>query len=316
MHFDTHDQLVLVALLIGLAALLIAAPVFRIPYPIFLVLGGLALGFVPGVPDHRAAAGRRARRRAAAAPLRLRVLHLRPRPTRERPCDRHPRRRSRPRDDGDGCRRRARSRRRSVVERGVRARRGRRADRSDRGDGDHAPPRRAAAARVDRRDARASSTTAPRSCSTASRSSQPSPVQFSIWDASWRFVWSVVGGIGIGLVVGCVDRAGAPPSRQSAGRGDDRADDGLHRLHPRERGRGLGRARRRDRRRLPGLAHRRADVGADPAAGSGGLGDRHLRAQRVAVRARRAAAVEHPRLAHGHPERGPRSGMRCSSPAP
>ena len=51
MHFDTHDQLVLVALLVGLAALLIAAPVFRIPYPIFLVLGGLALGFVPGVPN-------------------------------------------------------------------------------------------------------------------------------------------------------------------------------------------------------------------------------------------------------------------------
>jgi monovalent cation/hydrogen antiporter len=50
-HFDTHDQLVLVALLIGLAALLIAAPAFRIPYPIFLVLGGLALGFVPGVPS-------------------------------------------------------------------------------------------------------------------------------------------------------------------------------------------------------------------------------------------------------------------------
>jgi NhaP-type Na+/H+ or K+/H+ antiporter len=51
MHFDTHDQIVLVALLIGLAGLLIAAPVFRIPYPIFLVLGGLVLGFIPGVPN-------------------------------------------------------------------------------------------------------------------------------------------------------------------------------------------------------------------------------------------------------------------------
>src|ERR671936_2015369 len=50
MHFGTHDQLLLVALLVGLAAFLIAAPAFRIPYPIFLVLGGLALGFVPGVP--------------------------------------------------------------------------------------------------------------------------------------------------------------------------------------------------------------------------------------------------------------------------
>jgi Na+/H+ antiporter len=49
-HFSTHDQLVLVALLVGLALLLIAAPRFRIPYPIFLVLGGLVLGFVPGMP--------------------------------------------------------------------------------------------------------------------------------------------------------------------------------------------------------------------------------------------------------------------------
>ena len=50
MHFTTHDQLLLLALLAVLAALLIAAPKLRIPYPIFLVLGGLALGFVPGMP--------------------------------------------------------------------------------------------------------------------------------------------------------------------------------------------------------------------------------------------------------------------------
>jgi Na+/H+ antiporter len=51
MEFGTHDQLVMVALLLMVAALLILAPVFRVPYPIFLVLGGLALGFVPGVPS-------------------------------------------------------------------------------------------------------------------------------------------------------------------------------------------------------------------------------------------------------------------------
>ncbi|MFL5951779.1 MAG: cation:proton antiporter, partial [Gaiellaceae bacterium] len=50
MHFTTHDQLILLALLAVLAALLIAAPKLRIPYPIFLVLGGLVLGFVPGMP--------------------------------------------------------------------------------------------------------------------------------------------------------------------------------------------------------------------------------------------------------------------------
>jgi monovalent cation/hydrogen antiporter len=48
--FTTHDQLILLALLAVLAALLIAAPKLRVPYPIFLVLGGLALGFVPGMP--------------------------------------------------------------------------------------------------------------------------------------------------------------------------------------------------------------------------------------------------------------------------
>ena len=51
MEFGTHDQLILVALLLAVATLLILAPVFRVPYPIFLVLGGLALGFVPGVPS-------------------------------------------------------------------------------------------------------------------------------------------------------------------------------------------------------------------------------------------------------------------------
>src|SRR5919198_4350749 len=50
MHFGTHEQLILLTLLVALAALLIAAPIARIPYPIFLVVGGLALGFVPGVP--------------------------------------------------------------------------------------------------------------------------------------------------------------------------------------------------------------------------------------------------------------------------
>ena len=50
MDFGTHAQLVLLALLIAAAALLAIAPTLRIPYPILLVLGGLALGFVPGVP--------------------------------------------------------------------------------------------------------------------------------------------------------------------------------------------------------------------------------------------------------------------------
>jgi monovalent cation/hydrogen antiporter len=51
MEFGVHEQLTLMALLLAIAALLVVAPVLRIPYPIFLVLGGLALSFVPGVPS-------------------------------------------------------------------------------------------------------------------------------------------------------------------------------------------------------------------------------------------------------------------------
>ena len=50
MEFSTHDALALLALLVAGAALLALAPTLRLPYPILLVLGGLALGFVPGIP--------------------------------------------------------------------------------------------------------------------------------------------------------------------------------------------------------------------------------------------------------------------------
>jgi hypothetical protein len=43
--FTTEDSLVLLALLVAAAALLVAAQSIRVPYPILLVLGGLALGF-------------------------------------------------------------------------------------------------------------------------------------------------------------------------------------------------------------------------------------------------------------------------------
>ncbi len=49
MDFSAHDSLILLALLASGAALLAAAPLLRVPYPILLVLGGLALGFVPGI---------------------------------------------------------------------------------------------------------------------------------------------------------------------------------------------------------------------------------------------------------------------------
>jgi CPA1 family monovalent cation:H+ antiporter len=49
--FGREEELQLLALLACGAALLILSGPLRIPYPILLVLGGLGLGFAPGVPD-------------------------------------------------------------------------------------------------------------------------------------------------------------------------------------------------------------------------------------------------------------------------
>jgi Na+/H+ antiporter len=48
--FSPHDSLVLAGLLVAVALLLVAAQFVRVPYPILLVLGGLGLSFVPGIP--------------------------------------------------------------------------------------------------------------------------------------------------------------------------------------------------------------------------------------------------------------------------
>src|SRR5262249_45604825 len=50
MPFPAGDALVLLGLLVAVAALLALAPSVRVPYPILLVLGGIAIGFIPGVP--------------------------------------------------------------------------------------------------------------------------------------------------------------------------------------------------------------------------------------------------------------------------
>src|SRR5438067_12262662 len=50
MTLSAHDALILLAILGAGAGLLALAPLLRVPYPILLVLGGLALGFVPGIP--------------------------------------------------------------------------------------------------------------------------------------------------------------------------------------------------------------------------------------------------------------------------
>jgi len=50
MTFSPEDSLALVAILVSVALLLVAADRTSIPYPILLVVGGLGLGFVPGIP--------------------------------------------------------------------------------------------------------------------------------------------------------------------------------------------------------------------------------------------------------------------------
>src|SRR5439155_14825021 len=50
MGFSAHNALLLLALLVAGAGLLVLAPLLRLPYPILLVLGGLVVGSVPGIP--------------------------------------------------------------------------------------------------------------------------------------------------------------------------------------------------------------------------------------------------------------------------
>ena len=51
MPFSPQDSLALLAVLVAVALLLVAAERTNIPYPILLVVGGLGLGFIPGIPD-------------------------------------------------------------------------------------------------------------------------------------------------------------------------------------------------------------------------------------------------------------------------
>jgi monovalent cation/hydrogen antiporter len=50
MTADPHDLIALVLLIAAVTTMLAAAPRLHVPYPILLVLGGLAIGFVPGMP--------------------------------------------------------------------------------------------------------------------------------------------------------------------------------------------------------------------------------------------------------------------------
>jgi CPA1 family monovalent cation:H+ antiporter len=51
MHLELQDGVIALSLILAAATLLAIAPTLHIPYPILLVLGGLAIGLVPGMPD-------------------------------------------------------------------------------------------------------------------------------------------------------------------------------------------------------------------------------------------------------------------------
>jgi monovalent cation/hydrogen antiporter len=46
-----HLEITVLGLLVAVAGLALLADIVNVPYPIFLVLGGLVLGFVPGIPE-------------------------------------------------------------------------------------------------------------------------------------------------------------------------------------------------------------------------------------------------------------------------
>ena len=87
MTISAHDSLVLFALLVAGTALLVLAPILRIPYPILLVLGGLGIGFVPGAPHIALQPDIVLVGIPAAAALFGRVLHLAARPAHQRAGD-------------------------------------------------------------------------------------------------------------------------------------------------------------------------------------------------------------------------------------
>ncbi|HLM35413.1 MAG TPA: cation:proton antiporter, partial [Gaiellaceae bacterium] len=50
MSFGAHEDLQLLALLLAFGTLLVLSTATSVPVPILLVIGGLALGFMPGLP--------------------------------------------------------------------------------------------------------------------------------------------------------------------------------------------------------------------------------------------------------------------------
>ena len=108
---------------------------------------------------------------------------------------------------------------------------------------------------------------------------------FSIWEAGLEFVYAVTAGIAIGLGVGWLIRQLRRTARQPSARDHDRAVQRLSRIHPGRPRRRVGGARSGHGRHLHGRAHVRAHDRADTCPGRRRVGDRRLRTQCAALRA-------------------------------
>ena len=114
---------------------------------------------------------------------------------------------------------------------------------------------------------------------------------FSLWEAGPRFVFTGVGGIAIGVGRGRADRGGAPARGRPADRHHDLAADRVRGLPAGGGGRRLGRDRRGHGRRLAGLAVLRADRPRHAPPAVRHLGGAAVPAQRLPVHPDRAPAA-------------------------
>jgi len=51
MHLEAQEGIIALGLIVAVATMLAIAPALRVPYPILLVVGGLAIGVLPGMPE-------------------------------------------------------------------------------------------------------------------------------------------------------------------------------------------------------------------------------------------------------------------------
>ena len=315
MDFGVHEQLILMGLLLAIAALLVAAPALHVPYPILLVLGGLALGFIPGVPTLQLPpelvliAFLPPLLYSAAFFTSLRELRENIRPigtlaiglvlatmtavavVAHAMVD----------DMSWGA---------AFVLGAV-----------------VAPTDPLAASAIMRRlgvprraitIVEGESLVNDGTALVLYRVAVTAVVAgtFSVWEASWRLVWSVVGGVAIGLVVGFLvafvrRRIDNPPVEVTIA-----LITGYLAFIPANAAQASGVLAVVTAGIYLGWRHTGAHVVPDAAFGISRVGDLHVRHQCGAVRPDRASAAEHPRRAHRVRGDEARRGGRCSSPAP